>query len=308
MLAPSFSVVLRADAFDSDKLGVRRRSPEQPSAAAAASRYSRSEFPVVEPVRPTTVPAWSVSRHHEHRTRQALKNGVHIASDNVNFPIKSNFNRPAAAADPLHKEEAKARPKVEKTVNMTFNWLVGNSIPTAILSDEFTVAHAASLSANVVDTTNADDLLLSVFAKVIWQASAHHLKWFVEGCSSQRVIRHKLSFYLRCGLFSLFRDEEGKEAVQFPTVDVVRAVSKTLSADTRQDFAGNLLLDFFSARQVCSSGAQAPTITRRGFKPNLSLGKTLCRLALLFKKGSAFFLYSVEALGLLVDSGRPSTQ
>ena len=191
MLAPSFSVVLSAHAFKSDKLGkswgyVRRRSLEQPSAAAAASRSPRSEFPVVEPVRPSgPVPAlapqyrWTVSRHHEHLTRQALKNGVHIASDNVNFPIKSNFNRPAAAADPLHKEEAKARPKVEKTVNMTFNLLVGNSIPTANLSDEFAVAHAASLSANVVNLTNAeDDLLLSVFAKVIWQAAAHHLKWF----------------------------------------------------------------------------------------------------------------------------------
>ena len=67
MLAPSFSVVLSAHAFKSDKLGkswgyVRRRSLEQPSAAAAASRSPRSEFPVVEPVRPSgPVPALAQS-------------------------------------------------------------------------------------------------------------------------------------------------------------------------------------------------------------------------------------------------------
>ncbi len=45
------------------------------------------------------------------------------------------------------------------------------------------------------------------------------------------------------------------------TVDVVKAVSKALSANKRQDLAGNLLLDFFFSSASVFERGSSPTIT-----------------------------------------------
>ena len=124
-----------------------------------------------------------------------------------------------------------------------------------------------------------------------------------------------MSIYFRCGCSPFFRDEEEKEAVVLTTVVVVKAVSKALSANTRQDLAGNLLLDFFFQLGKCvRAGLKPHNNKNRVQTQRLFLGKTLCGLVLAFLKRvcsrseqksatALFFLNSVEALGLLVDRG-----
>jgi len=87
-------------------------------------------------------------------------------------------------------------------------------------------------------------------------------------------------------LFSFFRDEEEKEAVVLTTVVVVKAVSKALSANTRQDLAGNLLLDFFFFQlgKCVRAWLKPHNNKNRVQTQRLFLGKTLCGLVLAFLK------------------------
>lgn len=106
-----------------------------------------------------------------------------------------------------------------------------------------------------------------------------------------------------------------EKVLALTTVNVVKSVARAISAKTRKDLAGNLLLDFlFQLGKSVRAGLKPNNNKNRVQTQRLFLGKTLCGLVVAFLKRvcsrsarksntALFFFNSVEVLGLLVDPG-----
>ena len=106
-----------------------------------------------------------------------------------------------------------------------------------------------------------------------------------------------------------------EKVLALTTVNVVKSVARAISAKTRKDLAGNLLLDFlFQLGKSVRAGLKPNNNKNRVQTQRLFLGKTLCGLVVACLKRvcsrsarksitALFFFNSVEVLGLLVDPG-----